>query len=159
MNPEQQVDWMKEFGELARKVASEARKLALVTDDDRHWDEAHKISTSLPLSSVPQVSQQGFPQAPRHGMPHDPRQAMQPNPPQAILQNPSHVPQQNPLQAMQQSPQAMQQDFPQAVPQNHTQDLQQVMQRTQPIPASVFERSLGPLGQKACKLEKKNRVK
>ncbi|KAG2224079.1 hypothetical protein INT45_004960 [Circinella minor] len=60
MNPEQHTDWMKDFGELARKVASEARKLSLVTDDDRHWNEAHKISNPREgiLQNAPQDLQQ-----------------------------------------------------------------------------------------------------
>ncbi|KAG2221937.1 hypothetical protein INT45_013273 [Circinella minor] len=179
MNPEQNVDWMKDFGELARKVASEARKLALVTDDDRQWDEAHKMSVSLPHSSVQQVTQQGLQQDPRHSMQHDPRQSMQQIPPQAIqqgppqslsqamqqdprqgiLQIPPQAVQQIPVQAMQQNlPQVMQQDLPQPMQQNHPQDLQN-FQGVQSSPAPVSDRPLGPLGQKAWSaLDKWNRT-
>ena len=62
MKPGQDVDWLTAFSELARKVASESRKLCLVTDDDRQWDAAHPLSASLPPSPAQQVSQQQHPQ-------------------------------------------------------------------------------------------------
>ncbi|KAI9277081.1 hypothetical protein BDA99DRAFT_494823 [Phascolomyces articulosus] len=51
MEPDNNVDWMKDFSELARKVASEARKLRIITDDDRQMDAAHQTQNVASAST------------------------------------------------------------------------------------------------------------
>ena len=149
MKPGHDVDWMKGFSELARKVASESRKLCLVTDDDRQWDAAHPLSASLPLSPAEQVAQEQDPQIAQTSPPPSSQQQHSQQDPQRVQASSPSSSQQQQQQHSQQGPERAQASPPpplQQLPQEHA-------QQTQVLPPPTSQQQLTPAAEQISKLE------